>query len=253
MNGSMDGRVALITGAASGIGRATALAFAQRGAKVAVADIDQDGGEETVRMITDTGGEAIFIRTDVSQAADVEAMVETALARFGRLDYAFNNAGVEGQQAKTAESTEANWDRVLGINLKGTWLCMKYELPSMLAQGKGAIVNCSSVAGLGGFAGITAYDASKHGVIGLTKTAALEYATDGVRINAVCPGVIDTPMIDRFTGGDAAAAAGMEKIEPVGRMGRPEEVAAAVVWLCTDDASFVTGIAMPVDGGYVAP
>ena len=183
---------------------------------------------------------------------DVQALVVAAVQRYGRIDCAFNNAGIEGENAATADCSEENWNRVLSTNLRGIWLCMKHEIPQMLSQGNGAIVNMSSIAGLVGFGGLPAYVASKHGVVGLTKTAALEYATQGIRINAVCPGVIRTDMIDRLTGGDLAAEAQFTEMEPLGRMGRPEEVAAAVLWLCSDAASFVTGHAMVVDGGAVA-
>jgi NAD(P)-dependent dehydrogenase (short-subunit alcohol dehydrogenase family) len=248
----MQGRIALVTGASSGIGRATALAFAARGARVVASDLAVAGGEETVSIIRDRGGHAIFVRADVSIPFEVQALLNRAEEVYGLVDYAFNNAGIEGATAPTAECTEENWDRVLGINLKGVWLCMKHELGQMLRKGSGAIVNCSSVAGLVGFAGIPAYAASKHGLLGLTRTAALEYAARGIRINAVCPGVIETPMIDRFVGGAPEARAAMVGMEPIGRLGRPEEVAEAVLWLCDDSASFVTGIAMPVDGGFIS-
>lgn len=211
-----------------------------------------DGGEETVGQIQVAGGEATFVRADVSQTAEVEALVRRTVETFGRLDCAHNNAGIEGELAATADCAEANWDRTIAINLKGVWLCMKYEIPQMLQQGGGAIVNTSSVAGLVGFPNLPAYVATKHGVAGLTRTAALEYAEQGIRVNAVCPGVIQTAMIDRIVGGDAAAEAQFTALEPVGRMGSPAEVAQVVVWLCSDAASFVTGVAMPVDGGFVA-
>jgi NAD(P)-dependent dehydrogenase (short-subunit alcohol dehydrogenase family) len=252
MSTSMEGRVALVTGGSLGIGRATALAFARAGARVAVADVADAEGEETVRMIREAGGEAVYVHADVASAEEVEAMVRRTVEEFGRLDFAFNNAGIEGAQAHTAECTVENWDRVLGINLRGAWLCMKAEIPEMLRQGGGVIVNCASVAGVVGFEGIPAYAASKHGMLGLTKTAALEYATRGIRVNAVCPGVIDTAMIERFTGGNEEAAAQMAALEPVGRMGHAEEIADAVVWLCSDGASFVTGHPLVVDGGMVA-
>lgn len=250
MESTFTNKVVIVTGGASGIGRAAALAFAKRGAKVAVADWTEN--QETVQLITASGGEAIFIKCDVSKAADVKAMVEKTVATFGRLDYAFNNAGIEGASALTKDCSEENWDKTIDVNLKGIWLCMKYEIPEILKQGKGAIVNCSSVAGLVGFQGLPAYVASKHGVVGLTKTAALEYAQLGIRVNAVCPGVIQTPMIDRLTGTNKEAIDQFTKLEPVGRFGQPEEIANAVIWLCSDKASFVTGHAMAVDGGFVA-
>ncbi|MFY9265899.1 MAG: SDR family oxidoreductase [Solirubrobacterales bacterium] len=248
---NMTGRTAYITGASSGIGRATALLFARHGAKVAVADVIEEGGGETVEMIKAIGGEAIFIKTDVSRAADVERSIAETIAKFGGLDYAFNNAGIEGEMAPLAESTEENWDRVLAINLKGVWLGMKAQIPRMLENG-GSIVNCASVAGLVGFPGLPAYCASKGGVVQLTRAAALEYAKSNIRVNAVCPGVIATPMVDRLTHGDAAAVEQFTAGEPVGRIGRPEEVAEAVVWLCSGKSTFVTGHPLVVDGGWVA-
>jgi NAD(P)-dependent dehydrogenase (short-subunit alcohol dehydrogenase family) len=246
-------QVALVTGAASGIGRATALAFAQSGAKVVLADISVEGGESAAAEIKkQTGVPTSFVKCDVSKSADVERMVRHAVERFGRIDYAFNNAGTEGIQAATAECSEENFDRTVAIDLKGTWLCMKYEIPQMLKQGGGAIVNCSSIAGLVGFPNIPAYVASKHGVIGLTKTAALEYAKTNVRVNAVCPGVIHTPMVDRFVGGHTEVMQALTAGEPIGRIGEPSEIAEAVLYLCSSHASFVTGIAMPIDGGWVA-
>jgi NAD(P)-dependent dehydrogenase (short-subunit alcohol dehydrogenase family) len=245
-------KVAIVTGGSGGIGRATALAFARRGAKVVVADIDVSGGEETVRMIEDEGGEAFFVETDVSQAQDVQEMVERTIETYGRLDFAFNNAGIEGERAPTADTSEENWNRVIDINLKGVWLCMKHEIPRMLEEGGGVIVNTSSVAGRVGFAQIPAYTASKHGVIGLTKAAALEYATENLRVNAVCPGVIDTEMVERYIGGDEDLREQLLSSQPMGRMGQPEEIADLVVCLCSEGTSFVTGVAMPADGGYIA-
>ncbi|MEQ6120744.1 SDR family oxidoreductase [Reichenbachiella sp. MALMAid0571] len=243
-------KVALVTGGSFGIGRATAIAFAQRGAKVVIVDWVKD--EETLNAIKKEGGKAIFIKCDVSSEKDVKKMVEKAVSAYGQIDFAFNNAGIEGGQGITADCTRENWDKVIGVNLTGVWLCMKYEIPQMLKSGKGVIVNTASVAGLVGFQGIPAYVASKHGIVGLTKTTALEYAKQGIRVNVVCPGVIKTPMIDRFTGNDKVVEQQFMDMEPVGRLGDPEEVAKAVLWLCSDAASFVTGIAMPVDGGWVA-
>ncbi len=250
--GQLDGKVALITGAGSGIGRASALVFAREGAKVALADIVVEGGEETVRMVKEAAGEAFFIKADVSNAAEVEAMVNTVVETYGRIDCAYNNAGIEGQLASTDEYPEDMFDKVIGINLTGVWLCMKYELPHMLKQGSGAIVNTASGAGLIGVAGMSAYVASKHGVVGLTKTAALEYAKSGIRVNAVCPGLIQTPMVERITNGHPQLGEALVAAEPIGRTGRPEEIAESVVWLSSDAASFVTGHAMSVDGGFVA-
>lgn len=252
MAGQFDGKVALVTGGGSGIGRAGALAFAREGAKVVVADVVVEGGQETAEMIKQDGGEATFVKTDVSKAAEVEALVNKAVGTYGRLDYAFNNAGILGEMCPVADCTEENFDRVISVNLKGVWLSMKYEIPQMIKQGGGAIVNTSSVAGVSGGPGIPAYAASKHGVAGLTKTAALEYAQAGIRVNAVCPGGIRTPMVDLYTHGDPEAEAQMAAMHPLGRMGEPEEIANAVVWLCSDAASFVTGHPMVIDGGSVA-
>ena len=250
--GQLDGKVALITGAGSGIGRASALAFAREGARVAVADIVVEGGEETVRMVKEAGGEAFFIKVDVANAADVEAMVNTVVDTYGRIDCAYNNAGIEGRLASTDAYPEDVFDKVIAINLTGVWLCMKYELPHMLKQGSGAIVNTASGAGLIGVAGMSAYVASKHGVVGLTKTAALEYAKSGIRVNAVCPGLIQTPMVERITAEQPQLGEALVAAEPIGRTGKPEEIAESAVWLCSDAASFVTGHAMSVDGGFVA-
>ena len=252
MAGQLDGKVALVTGGGSGIGRATCLAMAREGAQVMVADIVVEGGHETVSLVKNAGGEATFIRADVSQASEVEAMVKQTIETYGRLDCAFNNAGIEGPVCSTVEYTEEDFDRVVAIDLTGVWLCMKYEIPAMLQHGGGAIVNTASVAGLVGFQGISAYVASKHGVNGLTKTAALEYAKAGIRVNAVCPGVIETPMVKRAFEKSPGMEEGVAAVEPVGRLGQPQEVAEAVVWLCSDAASFVTGLPMAVDGGLVA-
>jgi NAD(P)-dependent dehydrogenase (short-subunit alcohol dehydrogenase family) len=250
--GELTGKVAIVTGASAGIGRATALALAEEGAAVVAADVDDTRGERVAAEITDKGGRARFVHADVSVDTQVAAMVREAVDAFGGLDLAFNNAGIEGAAALTHECTPENWQRTIAINLTGVWSCMRHEIPRMLERGGGSIVNCSSVAGLVGFGTIPAYVASKHGVVGLTKTAALEYAEVGIRVNAVCPGVIDTEMVERFTGGEEEAEAAMIATEPVGRMGRPEEVADAVVWLCSDRSSFTTGQAIAIDGGFVA-
>jgi NAD(P)-dependent dehydrogenase (short-subunit alcohol dehydrogenase family) len=249
---AFDDRVAIVTGGSAGIGRAAARAFAREGAAVVIADLDDDRGPRAAAEIAEAGGRARFVPADVSDDAQVADLVARAVAEFGGLDFAFNNAGIEGAQAPTHECTPENWGRVLATNLSGVWSCMRHEIPAMLDRGGGAIVNCSSVAGLVGFPGIAAYTAAKHGVIGLTKTAALEYAEAGIRVNAVCPGVIATEMIDRFTHGDPDTKAQLTATEPVGRLGRAEEVADAVVWLCGPHASFVTGHALAVDGGFVA-
>jgi NAD(P)-dependent dehydrogenase (short-subunit alcohol dehydrogenase family) len=250
----VEGKVALVTGGASGIGRATALTFAREGAKLIIADMNEDGGQQTVHMITEKGGEAMFVQVDVSQATAVEAMISKTVETYGRLDCAHNNAGIGSRpRAPLHECSEETWDRVLGINLKGVWLCMKYEIIQMLTQGSGTIVNTASIMGLvGSWSGTAAYNASKHGVVGLTKTAALEYATAGIRVNAVCPGYIQTPLIEDALTSNPALEAQIVARHPIGRMGKPEEIAEAVVWLCSDAASFVTGHTMTVDGGYVA-
>src|SRR5262245_48683187 len=252
MAGCVDGKVALVTGGASGIGRATALAFAREGAKLVVAVLNAEGGQQTVHMITENGGEATFVRTDVSQAVEVQALISKAVETYGRLHCAHNNAGISGGlSARTAEYPEDMWHQVIAVNLTGVWLCMKSELDQMHKQGGGAIVNTASVAGLGGYHGASAYVASKHGVVGLTKTAALEYAPQGIRVNCVCPGYIATPMTAPGMH-DPTRLARLIAREPIGRVGTPEEIAEAVVWLCSDAASFVTGHTMTVDGGYVA-
>ncbi len=247
-----DGKVALVTGGGSGIGRATAIAFAREGAKVVIGNRNVQRGEETVSMIRDAGGTASFRRTDVVVAADVKALVDHAVTTYGRLDIAFNNAGIEGDPRPLAEQTEANFDAVMDINVKGVWLSMKYEIPRMLEQGGGAIVNCSSVAGVIGFPGIGIYSASKHAVIGLTKVAALEYSAQGIRINAVNPAVIDTEMVDRLADGMNMKKDDLTTFHPIGRIGRVEEVANAVLWLCSPKSSFVTGHSLIVDGGFTA-
>jgi NAD(P)-dependent dehydrogenase (short-subunit alcohol dehydrogenase family) len=248
----LTGKVIIVTGASAGIGRATAFALSNEGAAVVLADVDAVRGEQTAKEIVDKGGRAIFVATDVSIDESVADMVEAAVNEYGGIDGAFNNAGIEGSPAQTHECTPENWNRTLAVNLNGVWSCMRHEIPRLLDRGGGSIVNCASVAGLVGFASIPAYVASKHAVVGLTKTAALEYAAEGLRVNAVCPGVIDTEMVERFTGHDPEAEAAMIATEPVGRLGRPEEVADAVVWLCSDRSTFVTGQAIAVDGGFVA-
>lgn len=240
-----EGKVAVVTGAASGIGRASALAFAREGACVVVADLAVDGGEETVRMIESADGAATFCQTDVSKAAGVEELIEQTVNAYGRLDYAHNNAGVLGKAAPAAECGEEEWDTQIAVNLKGVWLCMRYEIPQMLKQGGGAIVNTSSAAGLVGMQGLAPYAASKHGVAGLTKSAALDYAKSNVRVNAVCPGFIDTPMVRGIEDPEGFPT----HVRPaIPRMGKPEDVANAVVWLCSDAASYVTGHLLAVDG-----
>jgi NAD(P)-dependent dehydrogenase (short-subunit alcohol dehydrogenase family) len=248
----LDGKIALVTGGGSGIGRATALAFAREGAKVLIADVIVDSAKETLQMIKEAGGEGMVTKVDVSQSEEVESMVNQLVDTYGRLDCAFNNAGIGGGWGFTAKCTEEEWDRVMSINLKGVWLCMKYEIPQMLQQGGGSIVNTASVAGLVGMLGTPAYVASKHGVVGITKAAAMEYATSGIRINAVCPGIIRTPMIGRRLERKPESEAVYRSMEPMGRLGTPEEIAEAVVWLSSDAASFVTGLPMAVDGGLVA-
>ena len=244
-----EGKVSVVTGAGSGIGRATALAFAREGASVAVADILEQDNQETARMIMDLGGHALAITCDVARNDDVRRALDETVKTFGRLDFAFNNAGIEYAFKPAAEITEEEWDRIIDIDLRGVFLCMKHEIPLMLKQGGGAIVNTSSGAGVKGFKGGAAYVAAKHGVVGLTKAAALDYAQSNIRINAVCPGIIDTSMMQRFSGGTPEGRQAVIAQEPIGRMGTPDEIAAAVVWLCSDAASFVVGSAMVIDGG----
>jgi NAD(P)-dependent dehydrogenase (short-subunit alcohol dehydrogenase family) len=250
----LEGKVALVTGAAAGIGRAAAIRMAAEGAKVAVVDVDVDGGGQTAQQIKDAGGDAFFLKTDVSVIAEVQNMVRRVASTYGRLDCAVNNAGVEGKVAILAESTEENFDHVIRVNLRGAFLCMKYEIVEMLKVGGGAIVNTASVAGLIGFGGISAYTASKHGIVGLTKNVALEYGKLGIRTNAVCPGAIDTRMIDRLAEEMGSDNAGefLAPAHPIGRIGTPEEVAELMIWLCSDRASFMNGACIPIDGGYVA-
>lgn len=248
--GVLDGKVAIVTGASAGIGRASALALAAAGARVVLADRDADRGPGVVEEITAQGGEAVFVATDVADSEQVAAMVQTAVDTFGGLHIAFNNAGIEGTPAPIADGARENWDRTIAINLTGVYLCMQAEIPAMRASGGGSVINCASVAGIVGFPMSAPYVASKHGVVGITKSAALELAPEGIRVNAVCPGVIDTEMITRATAAipeilDATVAA-----HPLGRMGRPEEIASTVVWLASEGAGFVTGQAIAVDGGF---
>ena len=252
MNISFQGKIALVTGAASGLGLATAKAFAESGASVALADSHESGARAAADALTARGLKALAIGCDVTDDDQVEAMVERTVATFGRLDVAYNNAGVQNVVAETADATRDDFDRVVAVNLRGLWSCMKFELRQMRRQGSGAIVNCSSIGGLKGAPGRGTYQATKHDVLGFTKSAALEYAVRGVRINAVCPGLIWTPMVDRMVAaGQGEALKAMEKSIPMERVGRPEEVANVVLWLCSDAASYIVGQAISVDGGLV--
>jgi NAD(P)-dependent dehydrogenase (short-subunit alcohol dehydrogenase family) len=252
MAGLLEKKVVLVTGGGSGIGRATSLLLAKQGAKVMIADYVPESAERTVKLINDAGGNANCIAADVSIPKQVEAMVAKAVEVYGRLDGAFNNAGIEGKMADTVEYPEEIFDRIMAINLKGVWLCMRAEIPQMLKTGGGAIVNTASGAGLVGVPMLSAYNASKHGVVGLTKTAALEYAQKNIRVNCVCPGLINTPMVARMIDSGGMNEQDSVAAEPVRRMGRPEEIGEGVVWLLSDGASFVTGHSMSIDGGYVA-
>jgi len=249
---NFDGKVALVTGAGSGLGLASAKAFAEAGASVVLADWNEESANVAARNLTAQGHRAMAIRCDVSDDAQVESMIQQALKAFGRLDAAYNNAGVQNLLAPTADTTREDYDRVMGINLRGVWCCMKFELQHMQKQGSGAIVNCSSLGGLVGGAERGIYHAAKHGVLGFTKSAALEYAALGIRVNAVCPGLIRTAMADQMiAGGQGEALKAMEKMVPLGRMGRAEEIANTVLWLCSDAASYVTGQSISVDGGFI--
>jgi NAD(P)-dependent dehydrogenase (short-subunit alcohol dehydrogenase family) len=252
----LSGKVALVTGSGAGIGRAAALKFAQEGAKVVISDVNAVGGNETVGLVKEKGGDAIFVTADVAKAADVEALIAKAVDSYGRLDCACNNAGIEGKIVPLVEQSEDNFDRVMSINAKGTFFCLKYEIEHMLKNGGGAIVNLASVAGLIGFPGLSPYVASKHAINGLTKNAALEYAKQGIRVNSICPGGIETRMLDSLvtqaTGGRLGTREMMEPLHPIGRIGMPSEVAELIVWLCSPRASFVTGANIPIDGGFVA-
>lgn len=252
MAGLLENKVVLVTGGGSGIGRATSLLLAKQGAKVMIADYVPESAERTVKLIRDAGGHANCVAADVSISQQVEAMVAKTVETFGRLDGAFNNAGIEGKMVDTVDYPEEVFDRIMAINLKGVWLCMRAEIPQMLKSGGGAIVNTASGAGLVGVPMLSAYNASKHGVVGLTKTAALEYAQKNIRVNCVCPGLINTPMVARMIDGGGMNEQDFVAAEPVRRMGRPEEIGEGVVWLLSDAASFVTGHSMSIDGGYVA-
>lgn len=252
MANSLVDKVALVTGGGSGIGRAAVLLFAREGAKVVVADVHAEGGNETVELVQQVGGEAIFVPCDVSKSTHVEALVDKCVQTYSRLDCAFNNAGILGELGKTADCSEENYDRLMAVNLKGVWLCMKYEIRQMLKQGAGVIVNTASNAGMRGQPEIPVYGATKAGIVQLTKTAALEYIRSGLRINCVNPSLIWTPMVERQAADDPGLVDRLTEEQKIGRLGKPEEIAEAVVWLCSDAASFVTGHPMNVDGGDLA-
>lgn len=245
-----ENKIAIVTGGGSGIGQTCALTFAGAGAKVVVADVQAEGGNETVALINGTGGEATFIETDVAVAKDVEALISRTVATYGGLDIAYNNAGIEPPVAKMADIVEEDWDKVISINMKSIWLCMKYEIKAMLERGGGAIVNMASVVGFLGQPEMASYVAGKHAVLGLTRTAALEYVADNIRVNAVCPAIVDTPMVERFTKGDAEVVAALTAQYPMKRLLDPQEVADAVLWLCSDKASYLNGHSLVMDGGF---
>jgi NAD(P)-dependent dehydrogenase (short-subunit alcohol dehydrogenase family) len=251
--GALEGKVAVVTGAAMGIGRASAQVFGREGASVVVADIDEAGGRETVHLVEEAGGQATFIRTDVSVRDDVYAMVQHAVDTYGGLDCAHNNAGVAAPMVPLADYPDEGWDHTIAVMLTGVYHCMKAEIPRMLERGGGAIVNTASGVGLVGYPNQAAYTASKHGVLGLTKVAALDYGAQGVRVNAICPGTARTPMVDEAIEQFPGIEEELKKLHPIGRIGEAMEIAEAAVWLCTDAASFVLGVALPVDGGYVIP
>jgi NAD(P)-dependent dehydrogenase (short-subunit alcohol dehydrogenase family) len=252
MTSGLKAKVALVTGGTSGIGQETAVLFAKAGASVAIAGRREREGKETLELVHAAGGEGLFLRTDVSKAADVDNLVQKTVEKFGRLDIAFNNAGIEGTYMPIVRQSEADWDRTIEVNLKGVWLCLKYEIRQMLKQGGGgAIVNMASIMGSIGFIGAAAYTASKHGVIGLTKAAALETARARIRINAVCPAFVETPMLDRICTAPAAHKH-LLGCHPIGRFGKPSEVAEAVVWMCSESSSFMTGQSLVLDGGFLA-
>ena len=251
MNGSFEGKVAIITGGGSGIGRAVALALAEQGCKLVIANRNQKSGEATVQLVRDSSGDATFIKTDVTKSTEVESLMAQTVKQHGRLDFLFNGAGVQPAPGPTTDETEEAWNRSIDVDLKGTWLCTKFAIPHLLKSGGGSIVNTAGASGLVGFANWTSQCASKHGIVGLTKAVALEYAKEGIRVNAVCPGLIRTPMLEKLAGG-AENVDGMAGVAPVGRIGNPDDIAQAVVWLCSDGSKLVTGHALSVDGGMVA-
>jgi NAD(P)-dependent dehydrogenase (short-subunit alcohol dehydrogenase family) len=249
----LQGKIALITGCSSGIGRAAAINFSREGAIVTGADVNREGGEATIKMIRDSGGKAEFVLADVTDAGQVQSLIAGVVKAHGRLDCAYNNAGIEGDVIELHETSERSYDRVMAINVKGVWLCLKYEIQQMRKQDGGAIVNTASVAGLSGFPSLSIYVASKHAVVGMTKSAAIECAQSGIRINAVCPGPVDTPMMERIANNEGAPGRKeFEAIVPMRRYANPEEIAIAVTWLCSPQASYVTGVTLPVDGGLFA-